>query len=67
MAEHFVLTVKLRRDKVTSFDEYPFSLPVVRQLDALELHPSVTLLVGENGSGNSTPLEATAVAWGFKS
>ncbi len=58
MAEHYVLAVKLRRDKVTSFDEYPFSLPVVRQLDALELNPSVTFLVGENGSGKSTLLEA---------
>jgi predicted ATPase len=65
MAEHYVLAVKLRRDKVGSFDEYPFSLPVVRQLDSLELHPVVTFLVGENGSGKSTLLEAVAVAWGF--
>ena len=65
MAEHYVLSVKLRRDKVGSFSEYPFSLPVVRDLDVLELHPSVTFLVGENGSGKSTLLEAIAVAWGF--
>jgi len=65
MAEHYVLAVKLRRDKVGSFDEYPFSLPVVRELDALELHPAVTFLVGENGSGKSTLLEAIAIAWGF--
>jgi len=64
-AEHYVLAVKLLRDKVTSFDEYPFSLPVVRHLDTLELHPAVTFLVGENGSGKSTLLEALAVAWGF--
>jgi predicted ATPase len=64
-AEHYVLAVKLRRDKVASFDEYPFSLPVVRNLDSLELHPAVTFLVGENGSGKSTLLEAIAVAWGF--
>jgi len=64
-AEHYVLAVKLRRDKVKSFDEYPFSLPVVRHLDTLKLHPAVTFLVGENGSGKSTLLEALAVAWGF--
>jgi predicted ATPase len=64
-AEHYVLAVKLRRDTVRSFDEYPFSLPVVRHLDTLELHPTVTFLVGENGSGKSTLLEALAVAWGF--
>ena len=64
-AEHYVLSVKLRRDKVDSFERYPFSLPVVRHLDTLELHPAVTFLVGENGSGKSTLLEAVAVAWGF--
>ena len=64
-AEHYVLSVKLRRDKIASFDQYPFSLPVVRNLDELELHPAVTFLVGENGSGKSTLLEALAVAWGF--
>jgi len=61
----YVREVKLRRDKVISFDQYPFSLPVVRDLESLELHPSVTFLVGENGSGKSTLLEAVAVAWGF--
>jgi predicted ATPase len=64
-AEHYVLTVTLRRDKIRSFDEYPFSLPVVRHLENLELHPAVTFLVGENGSGKSTLMEALAVAWGF--
>ena len=64
-AEHYVLSMKLRRDKISSFDKYPFSLPVVRHLDTLELHPSVTFLVGENGSGKSTLMEALAVAWGF--
>jgi predicted ATPase len=61
----YVREVKLRKDKITSFDQYPFSLPVVRHLDTLDLHPAVTFLVGENGSGKSTLLEAVAVAWGF--
>lgn len=61
----YVREVTLRRDKVTSFDQYPFSLPVARHLESLELHPAVTFLVGENGSGKSTLLEAVAVAWGF--
>jgi predicted ATPase len=64
-AEHYVLSVKLRRDKIDSFEQYPFSLPVVRHLETLELHPAVTFLVGENGSGKSTLMEALAVAWGF--
>jgi predicted ATPase len=63
--DRYVREVKLRRDKIESFDVYPFSLPVVRHLETLELHAAVTFLVGENGSGKSTLMEALAVAWGF--
>ncbi|HTM07604.1 MAG TPA: AAA family ATPase [Verrucomicrobiae bacterium] len=62
---HYVSRVRLRRDDVSSFDRYPFSLPAVRHLDVLELHPKITFLIGENGSGKSTLLEAIAVSWGF--
>ena len=47
---------------------YPFTLPVVRALVAareLALDPAVTFVVGENGSGKSTVVEAVAVAAGF--
>lgn len=64
-AEHYIREIKLRRDKVASFDRYPFSLPGIRGLSSLPLHPAVTFFVGENGSGKSTLLEAIAVAWGF--
>jgi predicted ATPase len=50
---------------VPSFEKYPFSLPAVRNLDVLKLHPKVTFFIGENGSGKSTLMEAIAVAWGF--
>jgi predicted ATPase len=63
--EQYVREVKLRRERVSSFDQYPFSLPAVRNLHTLALHPAVTFIVGENGSGKSTLLEAIAVAWGF--
>lgn len=65
MTNPYLKSVKLRREKVLSFDEYPFSLPFISQLRELELHPAVTFFVGENGSGKSTLLEAMAVAWGF--
>jgi len=57
--------VRLARDRVPSFERYPFSLPSVRALKRLELHPAVTFFVGENGSGKSTLLEGIAVACGF--
>lgn len=60
-----VREVRLERDRVPSFERYPFSLPAVRDLRRLELHPSVTFFVGENGSGKSTLLEAVALSLGF--
>jgi predicted ATPase len=65
LSEHYVLEIKLRRDKVPSFDRFPFSLPAISRLDSLKLHPKVTFVVGENGSGKSTLLEGVAVAFGL--
>ena len=42
--------------------DFPFSLPLLRSLNAVELRAPVTFLAGENGSGKSTLLEALAVA-----
>jgi predicted ATPase len=61
----FLRSVRLLRDEVQSFSSYPFSIPAVRSLHELELHPHVTYFVGENGSGKSTLVEAIAVAAGF--
>lgn len=46
-------------------EEHPWSLPVVRALDVLDLDVPVVFLVGDNGSGKSTVLEATAVCLGL--
>jgi predicted ATPase len=64
-APHYLLAARLERERVESFDDYPFSLPAVRNLSRLEFNPAVTFLVGENGSGKSTILEALATAAGF--
>jgi predicted ATPase len=46
---------------------WPHSIPAVRQLltDGLDLEPGVTFLVGENGTGKSTLVEAVAIAFGM--
>lgn len=49
-------------------DSYLKSIPAVRFLlrgGQLEFNKSVTFLVGENGTGKSTLIEAVAIAYGF--
>jgi predicted ATPase len=48
-------------------EEWPATIPAVAQLaeEGLELSPFVTFLVGENGSGKSTIVEAVAAAYGL--
>ncbi|WP_438447852.1 AAA family ATPase [Gorillibacterium sp. sgz5001074] len=53
------------REQVPTFGQYPFHLPPIRDLERLPLHPKVTYIVGENGMGKSTLMEAIAAAWGF--
>ena len=67
MSEHplFVRGVTLLRDEVPSFDEYPFNLPILRNFEELTFDSQVTFLIGENGTGKSTLIEAIAVACGF--
>lgn len=64
-AAPFIRAIRLKRDSVASFKEYPFSIPAIRNLRELRLPGPVTFLVGENGAGKSTLLEAVAVAFGF--
>jgi predicted ATPase len=61
----FLRSVTLLRDRVEDFGRYPFTIPAIRGLETLELHPKVTFLIGENGAGKSTLLEAIAICAGF--
>ncbi|HEX8409671.1 MAG TPA: AAA family ATPase [Thermoanaerobaculia bacterium] len=61
----FVRSVALERENVPSFDHYPFDLPIIREFGELEFTAPVTFLIGENGTGKSTLIEAIAVACGF--
>ncbi len=62
---NYLMQATLLRDRVPSFDEYPFNIPAIAALDTLHFRKPVTFLIGENGSGKSTLLEAIAVAWGM--
>jgi predicted ATPase len=56
----FLKRITLLRENITSFDRYPFSIPVIKSLHEINLESNVTFFVGENGSGKSTLLEAIA-------
>jgi predicted ATPase len=64
-SSQYVRGIRLKREEIPSFDQYPFSLPSLKTLDEVPFHPKVTFLIGENGMGKSTLLEAVAVALGF--
>lgn len=65
MKEQYLRGARFLADNIDCPEPYPFSLPAFRELSALEFHPHVTFIVGENGTGKSTLLEAIAIAWGF--
>ena len=64
-SEGFLRAITLVRERVLDPSVYPYTIPAIRSLDTLEFHPRVTFLVGENGSGKSTILEAVALLLGF--
>jgi predicted ATPase len=64
-ARNFLVELRLLRENVPSFAEYPFTIPAINGLDELVFERPVTFLVGENGAGKSTLLEAIAARWGL--
>ena len=60
-----VKKITLERNKIASFNEYPFNIDVVKSFNELNLDTPVTFFVGENGVGKSTFIEAIAVALGM--
>ena len=61
----FVNRVILNRDKIDNFNEYPFNIDIIKNLDEIRFNKHVTFLVGENGIGKSTFIEALAIAMGM--
>ena len=57
----------LRRDAAYWGTGFPFDVPAVAAIEALDLSGPVTLLAGDNGTGKSTIVEAVAEAMGFAS
>lgn len=61
----FLKRIQVQQDKISSKNEYPFTIPSIKNLDQLEIKDTITFFVGENGTGKSTLLEAIADKCGF--
>ena len=64
-SELFVTKIALEREKIESYDVYPFNIEVIKGLNEIRFNKPVTFLVGENGVGKSTFIEALAVQLGL--
>jgi predicted ATPase len=62
LINHFTLKTseELKKDKLVISDDYPFSMPVIKNFKKIEFKKQVTFIIGENGSGKSTLIEAFA-------
>ncbi len=60
-----VRKVGLMREEIESFDKYPFNIEIIKNFRELTFTSPVTFIIGENGVGKSTFIEALAVALGL--
>lgn len=61
----FIKKVIFDREKVDNFAKYPFNIGIIKNLDEVIFDSPVTFLVGENGVGKSTFIEALAISIGL--
>lgn len=60
----YIKEVRIKKE-IHKEESYIKDLPVVKNLNSIDLSSNVTFFVGENGCGKSTLLEAIAVNMGF--
>ena len=57
--------ISLLRDSVADWEQYPFTVDVIRHFEKVDVRSPVLCFAGENGTGKSTLLEAIADYAGF--
>lgn len=60
-----LIELRLEKEKIDNWEEFPFFIPAIKNLNKIVFKNQITFLVGENGSGKSTILEAMANVYGF--
>ena len=61
----FLKRVWLVPDRIGEREDYPFSIPFLKQEFEVRFDKAITIIVGENGSGKSTILEGIAALAGY--
>ena len=61
----FIKKIIFEREKVIDFEQYTFNIEIIKKLHELTITSPVTFLIGENGIGKSTFIEAIAVSLGL--
>ncbi|KJS14260.1 MAG: ATPase AAA [Peptococcaceae bacterium BRH_c8a] len=61
----FLKKITFDWNRVKEKNKYPFNIPALSQLNALDMNHNLIFFIGENGTGKSTLLEAIAFKCGF--
>lgn len=61
----FLESIRLKREEIPNFDIYPFNIQAIKNFKEVKFNQPVTFLVGENGTGKSTFIEALAINLGL--
>lgn len=62
MNDLFINRIILDRNMIKNYNEYPFNIDCIKNFNKLDLTKNVTFLIGENGIGKSTFIEALAIS-----
>lgn len=61
----FIQKIEITKEDFPNTKQYPFNIEIIKNFKTLNFTKNVTFLVGENGIGKSTFIEALAVACGL--
>jgi predicted ATPase len=62
MTDNFIQNIQLGQNNGI---DYPYNIPAVKQIEKIVFNSPVTFIIGENGTGKSTIIEAIAIVAGF--